>query len=119
MAQQSSCGAPSRGSFEYLKLDADGGARLGAAVEQALTDLGSARARMSDVHTRTSSDLTAPASVSARRDAWKHWQSEQRTAADHLQDALLPSPRHRLFAESRLKWLLRLDYGLRQAVGER
>ena len=98
-------------TVEYLGLDPEERIRFVAVVEAALADVAAARARVEETSRETAADPLAPASVAARRDAWEVWQREQADASDRLLEVLEAKPRHRLLAEQRLLWLLKLDYG--------
>jgi hypothetical protein len=99
-------------SVNYLEFDKDQETAFVEVVDVALTQLKDARDRMIEVEQQMSSDPQAPAAVKRRREVWSQCQLAQRSASDLLLAALESTPRHRLFAEKRLLWLLRLEYGL-------
>lgn len=95
---------------QYLKFEGDQEERFSEAVDLALMELKGARIKMQDLVLRASKISEKPAAIRLHRAGWSEWQQEQRLAADRLLASLHSSPRHRLFAEKRLLWLLRLDH---------
>ena len=102
-----------RKTARYLELDSDQELRFAEVVDLELGDLRDARARMEKINLQTTHSSENPLAVIALRNAWRRWQHEQKMASDRLLDALQSTPRHRLLAEKRLLWLLRLDYSMR------
>ena len=112
----------------YLQLDTKQTEKFLNAVDEGLKRLGQARDRLTTTRKPTAkakgnadksqSDSwsgESPAATVARRDAWSQWRDDQRKTSDLLLSVLQSSPRHDLFAERRLLWLLKLDFSLRVA----
>ncbi len=103
-------------TIEFLELDDEDARRFGSSVDLALADIASARQKMEapPVAGEHADQHPHPLARSAAR--WDAFRGAQREAVRHVLDALDEKPRHRLLRDGGLKWLLRLDYGLRAAA---
>ena len=94
---------------DFLELDGNERTRFVELVHVALDDLRDAQQRMEKVNREM------PHDSQARRNAWSQWQREQHDATDGLLSILQSKPRHRLLAQKRLFWLLRLSHSFHGA----
>jgi len=100
---------------DFLELDEDDADDFRTTVDAALLELDAARENMRLANVEILSLPEGDEATLLRRDSWARWQEEQRAAADGLLAALSAGPRHRMLAEERLIWLLRLDYSIQAA----
>ncbi len=119
-------GAPSQQEFRsrflalttaYLQLDDAACQRVEEVVVEGLEDF--AQARINTLAHSTQPADTDPNSFGGgnsadRQKAWNELQERQRAISDRLLGLLDANPRHRLFAEKRLAWLMKLDFSLRR-----
>ena len=105
----------------YLALESDQKQNFVSVVNQGLHRLDEARHSFKTKRENNESSETkavgfngeSPTVIAARRDRWSQWRDHQRQTSDLLLAALQPTPRHKLLAERRLLWLLKLDFSLR------
>ncbi len=97
---------------EYLDLPPDARIRFAQAVDRALGEIDDARTDLRKANARAI-ELEAPQQARLRRENQETWQAEARRASDRLLSVLDPEPRHRLLAEKRLEWLMRVDHSVR------
>ena len=100
-------------SLEYLQFEPEDEAKFVTAVENALVDLQKAREAMYRVNV-DSAEMEESEAISARANAWRKWQQDQREISAGLLDYyLFDDPRHGLMADQSNLWLLSLDYSVR------
>lgn len=93
----------------FLEQESAPAAKFAELVDGALSALRHGRLELEQANHQATN---RSASAAVRQTIWKRYQTAQARASSQLLGGLRDTPRHRLFKEKQLLWLLRLDYSL-------
>ncbi len=104
-----------KSSAEYLELTADERTKFDAAANRAVESIEDARAAMQTAQADTPYDEDKPESIEAWKNAQATFKEQQANAAKAFSASLPVRSRTTLMREESLRWVVRLDFGLKHA----